>query len=75
MTGPQYQPLTQEQACQLLERIDAGEQALASFRQDPAAMTALINSVRTSPLDIETKLKLIAAQPDEDTRDSGEARN
>jgi hypothetical protein len=64
MTGPQYQPLTQEQAGQMLRDINAGDEALASFRDHPEEMTALINSVRTSPLDMDTKLALIAALPD-----------
>lgn len=38
-------------------------------------MTALINSARTSPLDMETKLALIAALPDDDAPGDGEARN
>jgi hypothetical protein len=64
MTGPQYQPLTQEQVGQMLHDFNAGDEALESFRRDPAAMTTLINSARTSPLDMETKLALIAASPD-----------
>jgi hypothetical protein len=32
MTGPQYEPLTQEQAGRLLRDINAGEEALANFR-------------------------------------------
>lgn len=65
MTGPQYQPLTQEQAWALLVSIGAGSEALASFRANPAEMTRLINNVRTSPLDMKTKLALIAASDEE----------
>ena len=75
MTEPQYAPLTQEQVGQLLRDIGAGDGALASFRDHPEKMTALINSVRTSPLGMETKLALIAALPDNDMPSSGEARN
>jgi hypothetical protein len=38
-------------------------------------MTALINDVRTSPPDMETKLALIAALPDDDMPSGGEVRN
>ena len=75
MTGPQYEPLTQEQVGQMLRDFGAGDEALASFREDPGKMTALINSARTSPLDMETKLALIAALPDDDAPGDGEARN
>jgi hypothetical protein len=75
MTGPQYEPYTQEQVGQLLRDIGAGDKALASFRENPGKMTELINSARTSPLDMETKLALIAALPDDDTPEDSEARN
>jgi hypothetical protein len=75
MTGPQYEPLTQEQVGQLLRDIGAGDEAMASFRDHPEKMTALINSARTSPLDMGTKLALIAALPDAGAAGSGEARN
>jgi hypothetical protein len=73
MTGPQYEPLTQEQVGQLLRDINAGDEALANFLDHPEEMTALINGVRTSPLSMETKLALIAALPDDDKSGSGEA--
>ncbi len=65
MTAPQYMPLTQAQVGQLLLSIGAPDEALASFRANPVEMTALINSVRTSPLPMDTKLALIAALPDD----------